>query len=180
MRFLRWIFSLFVPATGCDVYRPSERIIYRYHDGTKWVRADPMVLWKRLMERGPAISIDTQVASSPSKDAKKAHDALIANIRLIFDLAPLNEGGLTEQESADLLDHFLIYTQSLKKKANLLPTLSNSAAASKTSTVAGHPMPPSLDSGCAVNDSCSAEPTQRPLEPESLLESIQATNSGQP
>ena len=101
-------------------WSPRQRQIYSYWDGQKKVRADPLVLWKRIAAVGPTLSIDIKVGTSNSKDAAKAQDAAVEKIRAIFQVKPLVEGGLTENEACDLLEHFLAYCDQLKK--NLKPS----------------------------------------------------------
>lgn len=109
---------------GTNAYYPGEMQIYSYFDGKQVVRADPMTLYKRVMEVGPELAIDIKVANSVSRDANKAHEGLLKKIRTIFNVRPLEEGGLTEVATANLLDHFLIYTETVKKNSSLLSTSS--------------------------------------------------------
>ncbi len=117
-----------------NLFDLGDRQIYHYHNGKEEIHADPMILYKAMMKVGPELSIDMKVATSASKDAEKAHDSLIKKIRGIFSLKSLEEGGLTENESIDLLDHFLIYTEVLKKNSSPLVT---------SPMVTSHPSSPS-------------------------------------
>lgn len=148
-----------------DLYKPKERKVYRFFDGEKEILADPMLLYKRFMDVAPEMRISWKVARSPSKDATKAHNDLIGNIRRIFELKPLAEGGLSEPEVEDLLDHFLIYVERIKK--NSRPSATSPAATSPSTE-------PSLDdasntpngSGTGSTESeCKKEPPgQSPTE----------------
>ena len=116
-----------------DIYRPKERLIYQYWDGSKMVCADPMVLYKRMMAVGPELSIHIKVSQSTSKDAGKAHEALVVKTREIFSVKTLDENGLTEVEAIELLDHFLTYCEHVKKNSSAFLTSSTSSAPSESS-----------------------------------------------
>lgn len=142
-RFLIWLTSFFWSSDEdrYDTYKLSERLIYRYHNGEKEVRADPMFLYKKIMARGPELAIDIKVSESLSKDAGTAHNNLIKTVRDIFDLKPFEQGGLTEIEVARLLDHFLIYVESVKKKGS--PTVISPTATSANLEFSSIAVPPS-------------------------------------
>lgn len=112
-----WFFKLF-QRRDVDYYKPKERLLYKYFDGMKTITADPMVLYRRLMEKGTDLSLDMQVASSMSKDRFKARVSMIEKIRFIFSIKSLEEGGLTEAECENLIDHFVSWCENLKKKLN--------------------------------------------------------------
>jgi hypothetical protein len=146
-----------------DVYFPRERTIYRYWTGKGVRSGDPMVLYKRMMEVGPALSIDIKLAQSQSKDAKKGHDRMISTIRDIFFLDGLDKGGLSEIETAQVLDHFLRFCERIKKKQNPLPTISTpSEDSTPTSEEKPPATEPSSDSGSAEKDPPTGEPVLSP------------------
>ena len=110
-----------------DVYSPKERKIFSYFDGEKTVKADPVALYRRVMDKGPSLSIDMSVSTSASKDAEKAQKELVDNVRTIFNVKPLaNEiectGTLTDTEVLYLLDQFMDYASDVKKNSKTLPT----------------------------------------------------------
>lgn len=109
-----WFFKLF-QKEDVDYYKPKERLLYKYFDGQKKVLADPMVLYRRMVEKGTELSLDMQVADSMSKDRFKARIAVIKKINDIFSIKGQNEGGLTEAESEGLLTHFINWCDDLKK-----------------------------------------------------------------
>lgn len=146
-------------------YHPRERMIYSYWDGQKTVHADPMVLYKRMMTHGAELSVDMKVSQSASKDAGKAHDSMVQKVREIFVVKTLEEGGLAELEVLELLDHFLLYCEDVKKNSNLSPisptptpppTAPSSAGPSATAS--------SSDSGSTANVSNTAVPAPLPSE----------------
>lgn len=172
---LNWFLSWFRPRDSFEVYAPKERLIYEYFDGRKQVKADPMVLWKRVMDRAAGIDADRKALDFPtSKFYRPSYDNLIKQIREIFQVKGLEEGGLTEPECIDLVDHFTTFVGRIKKKSNR-PAISppNTLGQGDSSSVPAVPTTePSLDSGSAVVESSTVEPNPLPSEPELLSESI--------
>ena len=156
-----WLFDKFRPKY--DLFRPQERFIYRYFDGTKTVAVDPLPVYKRIMAVGPELTVDAKVSRSASKEASKAHDGLISKIRVIFDLKPLSDGGLTEIEACTLLDHFLSYCDALKKNINPPPTSPPGTLPPTPPSPVGNP--PTLngsDSGSIAAEPSTDEPPKSP------------------
>lgn len=144
---------------SCDVYRPTERVIYHYWDGGKTVSADPMTLYRKVMEVGPELSIDLTVANSPSKDSGEAHRKAVEKVRTVFGVKGLEEGGLTEAESLDLLDHFMAFCEALKKNSSRSPTSpAATSATTASSSAAGSPTPSSSGSGSTANGPSTGPP----------------------
>ena len=125
-----------------DFYHPKERRIYSYHDGGKMVIVDPMLLYKKLMEVSADLSVDMKVANSQSKDARKAHDAMIKRLRDVFEIKSFAEGGLTEVETLDLMDHFLSYIDDVKKNSSTSQTSSKETPDLSNSSLAENPPSP--------------------------------------
>lgn len=117
-----------------EIYKPKERRLYSYWNGTKQVEADPMVIYKKMMAVAPELHIDIKVAESKSKDAGKAHNSMINHIRNIFSLKPFEDGGLTEIESILLFDHFTTYCGFVKKNTNPSVTSSNNSEESNSTS----------------------------------------------
>lgn len=155
-----WLFRLFGFGTD-DVYRPRQRLIYRYWNGTRTIQADPMVLFKRVMEVGPSLSIDIKVSTSPSKDAQTAHAGVMDKIRGIFSVGTFDKGGLTDLETAGLLDHFLTYCDRLKK--NMRPTATSAAVTSVITAPSLDDNQPTLSG--SGSGSTGAEPSTVPPSP---------------
>lgn len=122
-----------------DIYSPKERKIFSYFDGKRTVQADPLALYKRVMDKGPSLSIDIAVSQSQSKDAAKAQKELVENIRKIFNIEFLTneiecEGTLTDVEVLNLLDMFMDYTADVKKNSKtslIMPTTTLPSSTSK-------------------------------------------------
>jgi hypothetical protein len=150
-----------------DVYKPTERLLYSYFDGTKMVKADPLVLYKKMMDIGPELSINIKISSSPMKEAGKAYADMVEQIRGIFGIKILEEGGLTELETAALLDHFLVYCDTVKKNSRFSPISSTSSEAAPVSSVDDQPTPSFSDSGSTASAPITAAPPSWPQEPAS-------------
>lgn len=167
-RFIRWVLSLFVIRPS-GTFRPKERMIYVYFDGRKDVKADPMILYRRLMDRRMELSSDIKAAFSGSpKFAAKAYTKMIDNIREIFQVKPLDEGGLTEPEAGDLLAHFMDWTEDLKKNSRMFPTPATETQAPSESSLEGdQPTPNTSVSGSTASAPSTEEPPPSPSEPPS-------------
>lgn len=167
MNVFRWILSIFKRSSEqdrFDIYSPKQRRIYSYFNGEKMVVVDPMHQYKAVMEKGPDIAIDLKVSNSISKDANKSHENLIKTVRGIFNVKPLAEGGLTDLEAIELLDHFLVYCGEIKKKQNLSVMSWNPSGVSQTTSVSENPpILNSLDSGSTGNELNIGEPPSLPL-----------------
>jgi hypothetical protein len=162
-----------------EVYRPDERLVYSYHNGERMVRADPLVLYPRLMDvwtdlRHWIIVLDAVDNFGKSKllDPEEARRKVSEYTRKIFNLKPLKdgleaEGTLTDEQAFRLLNHFIVYAEWIKKKANRLPTPSSNSVGSTASTAAPSPIGSSSGSGSAGSVPCTAEPTPSLSEPAS-------------
>ena len=116
-----WLFNLFAPARD-EAYRPAERKIYRYWDGVTEVHADPMTLYQKFMDVAPALRTAGKIARSPSKGASEAQRQMVSLVREIFTVKSYEEGGLTYLESLDLIEHFMVFCDTLKKNTPRTPT----------------------------------------------------------
>ena len=182
-KILSWIAFLFRPKPIADderfdLYEPKQRLIYKYFNGDKIVSADPMILHRKMMAKAPDLYIDSKVATFPNKDSGKAQVALTKNIREIFGVKPLDEGGLTELETAELWKSFLIYCEWVKKNWNPPPT-SPEGTSDPTGPSSGG-SPPTLNtsaSGSTASEPSSDKPIQLPSELVLPSESTQETNT---
>ena len=153
-----------------DIYSPKERLIFSYFNGERAVKADPQVLWERLMAVGLGLSIDIKVGTSIHPDSAKARTNAVATVRDIFKLAPLVgglevEGTLSDSEACDLLDRFMLWAESLKKNSSLLATLPGEGLPTSGLPSAGSlPMPNGSDSGSIGNGRGTETPGPLPME----------------
>ena len=106
-----------------DVFLPKERLIYQFFDGQVLRAVDPMEMYKKVSPKLGIIAADSKALKVPeSKFAKDAHTRLIALIRELFEIKPLNQGGLTELETLAVFDHWWDFTCTVKKNSSPSPT----------------------------------------------------------
>ena len=155
----QWLKNLFRGAERYDTYRPSEKLIFNFHNGKKWVKADPQAVFCRLKEVWGDLSVDMKVARSPMAEATEAHRLAMTKIRNIFNLPPLQEGlfadeTLTDFQATELLDSFMTFVGALKKNSSQTPTNAKETSPSMPSTSSESPPTQSIaDSGSTENDS---------------------------
>lgn len=140
------------PAGGA--FDPEERRIYRYFTGTTpdgrkvFVQADPMDIWKKLSQVGTELDANIRVARSPSKFAPECYEKMIAQLRQVFGVKPLAEGGLTEPETIALFNHYMTFSGFVKKNTPTTPTSADAASTDTGSTSGGDsPTKNTSDSG---------------------------------
>lgn len=154
-----------------DIYHPKERMIYSYFNGQKVIQADPLQLERKLMDVGPELSIDMKVAKSISKDAATAHTKMVQQCRGIFNVKPIEEGGLTELETVLLLEHYLAYTDEVKKNWSPIATpVTGTSAPSGPSSEGNPPTPNSSVSGSTDEGNVTGNPPSSPTAPASPSE----------
>lgn len=136
-KFIAWLRGLFqAPAptlrtADLGLFDPSQRLVYRYRTTTlrpdvppEYVTADPMELWKRLMDVGPELNRNIKVSQSELKVAHAHHLLLVSQVRELFRVPEFADGGLTQLECVMLLNHFLAYVGVEKKNTPTSPTSS--------------------------------------------------------
>ena len=107
------------------------REIYEYFDGIQKRQADPLVLYRKILENDHC-NLRDDLAAMADGDWE-ALDRIIRLIRETFGIKPLEEGGLTQYECDELLGDFLHYITIVKKKRKASRTRSPRSA-SESST----------------------------------------------
>jgi hypothetical protein len=161
------MFGWFSRSNDEDVYCPKERLIYKFWNGQKVVKADPLKFYARFLDVRPTLAIDISVSQSTSKDAVKAHKNVVEKICTIFGVNQLQDGGLTEIELIELLDHFLKYCDRLKKnsKASQTPAMEMSPTSGSLSEP-DQPIISGSVSGSTEQDLGTDAPAKQPSEPQ--------------
>lgn len=120
-----------------DVYEPGVRLIYTYFDGQKKIKADPMVLWRKLKDVSGDLHAHSSVAFAPFevKGKQEALAKVAEYSRKIFGVKPIEDEGLTEKECIDLLHHFWRYCDGVKKNSKDLPTPSEETSEAPANTL---------------------------------------------
>lgn len=166
---------------GLDCYKPSERLIYKYWDGEKEVLADPIVLYRRIMSKAAELDADMSAAKFPGfEKAEEAHASLVSKLQKLFKVRPMAEGGLTDTQLEELLDHFLAYCDWLKKKPLTTPTCVGETSASSDSSSVENPATTNMSaSGSTESEPSTALPTPLPSDtPLPTAQSSQAWSIG--
>jgi hypothetical protein len=103
-----------------------SRRIFRFWDGRRIRWADPVQCWREILADGE-FDIERDTALMELPDAKTANAAwvkCVAAVRRVFNVAPVESGGLMENECVDLFKSFCVYLHALKKNSSPLPTKS--------------------------------------------------------
>jgi hypothetical protein len=114
--------------------RNRGRNIFRYYDGTRWVRADPVVIGNRIEEFLPKYVdlldlLRKDAAAAPVgpvrtdlvRQQREAMKAIAKGARDVFDLPELGKirGGVTDPEAIAILTRYHLYMERLAHEAEL-------------------------------------------------------------
>ena len=164
---IRWLLNLLsnTKSPEFDLYKPKERLIYRFWDGKDIVSCDPMELERALAKLGPDLEVCLKIANFPAmKGAEENYLESIDKIKGIFSVKGIREGGLTEPELFELLEDYLKFRLRLKKKLSKSLTLpKETLPPSTTSSNGSQPTQNTLDSGSIGKDSSTGKPIVQPL-----------------
>lgn len=133
------------------MFRPKERLIYRYWDGRKERLGDPLALVRRLTTyEGLALEVDAKLASGSTPEAPAALGRIVDATRAVFGVQPLEQGGMTEGECLALLYHFMEFVGEVQRDAGPLLKLPGATAGP---AAGGSPTASSRDSGSTATGS---------------------------
>lgn len=174
-RFLDWIRSWF-GTSDTSIYDGADKGIFVFFDGKETVHADPLVLYRRIMDVAPGLDADIKGGRSALKSAPACHLSAVDTIRDIFNIDhPVNDfdcsGTLTEIQCMALLDGFLKYCDSVKKNS---PLTSTSAEVPSPSGEPSNGIIPPLTPSPSGSGSTVTEPNINSLTP-SLSEPVSST-----
>ena len=152
-------------------YQPKEREIYRYFNGTEVISADPLTLYKRVIDKADDLDSNIKALNFPNYNGvTECHNKLVEDLRVVFGVKSVEEGGLTETEVEHLLTHFLNYCDTVKKNWSIIPIPSKATLGSMPSTgpsptpEANLPTQNISASGSTDNVSSINVPSQQPSE----------------
>lgn len=114
-------------------WRDRQRHIFWYHDGTRWHRADPLVIGTRLEIECPRYLDFLEMLGKNVEDApvgpvrkdllrqkKECAEELVNVARKIFNLKPLDDaGGMTGPECIGQITRYFMYMQELATAAEV-------------------------------------------------------------
>lgn len=166
--------------TYLEIYTPEERKIFRYHNGSRWIEADPAPLWERLMDKSAELGANFKAAAVPSKWQQEANRNVIKYLREVFEIAPLEdgwkmptEGSLTGEQVVELFNVFMTFCGCVKKNSSPGPTLPETTLDTCEPTLDGPP--PTLSfSGCG--STAAANSTAESGSTNSVLKSLLETS----
>jgi hypothetical protein len=133
-----------------EIYKPKERFIFKYWNGQKVIYADPMILYKRVVEKWADLSVDLTLAHSNHSEAPKGHTLAIDKVRKIFNVDSPEDievkRTLSDNECLQLLDNFLIFVGELKKNSS--PSQTTSKPLEECKTISKEDLPTHSTSAC--------------------------------
>ena len=99
-------------------FREHNRQLFRYWDGQKKRSIDPLLSWRSMWEDPECCHDGSLIEYDPT-----AQDRVLNMTRRMFGVAPWveNGGGLTINETLELLWSFMRYMDAIKKKQDPLP-----------------------------------------------------------
>ena len=106
--FKNWIFRTVIN---------KHRLLFRYWDGSRYVSADPFVIFRALVNT-EKFDPDTDIKDLQIPDAKiisKKISYIAEGVRKIFNLKSFEQGGLAELECVNLLTQFSEFMNAVKK-----------------------------------------------------------------
>ena len=96
--------------------RQSQRMIFRYHNGLSVIAADPLVIWRRIINN-PGLQLD-RCAAYINAGKEPESTEIVRSLCDIFGLRRYEPGtglGLTDLELVDVLGDFVAYMDVVKK-----------------------------------------------------------------
>lgn len=170
-------------------YKPRERLIYRYFNGSEVVAADPFPLQMGLLEK-EGLDQDLKIMSSQSIPLTGENGTLgtvveiVNHVRKVFQVEPYKnangkESGLTDKECLELLGHFFGWLMTQKKSMPDSPTSWPTMASAPSVDAASATPNTSASSATVPEPSAAAEP---PSPSVSALpsEEVSPTPTGNP
>lgn len=137
---------MFFLGTIADYLRERRRNIFRYRDGFRLVRADPVLIGRRLEERCPDYqSLLTTLASDPGtqppgplrqsvldqqKAAARDLAAVARDVFGLLELSPTGKGGVTDGEAVGVLTRYFLFMERLAE--DVLPFATSPGAESSS------------------------------------------------
>lgn len=178
-RLWTWLVGLFARR---QLFSPAERAIFAYFNGLRTVRADPVVLERRLAATCPDLhklcalldlpsadipgGVPSSMMARAAADQAKAIERLAVAVREAFGCPPLDESGkgLTESECLTLLAEYQDFVADLIEDGAPFP-IGPGLTGSSPAQSATEPLPPS---GSADGVRLYAEPNPVIVTSESV------------
>ena len=110
----RWLFN-------------RSRFIFHYWNGSRTVKADPLVVWRTLQQTEDYSEDDFRLLKVDAL-RQELTSKIAGIVRQVFSIKLPDEGGLTELECLDLIRRFIEYAGFQKKSGSPTPSLPQSTA----------------------------------------------------
>lgn len=104
----RWLFN-------------RSRYVFSYWNGSRIVKADPMVLWRAMQQHEDFREEDFRLMQVEALRSEMLHK-ISGVVSQVFSIALPDKGGLTEMECMDVLRSYIEYTGFQKKSGGLTQT----------------------------------------------------------
>lgn len=116
-----------------------HRLLFRYWNGSRFVSEDPFTLLRALVSSSKIdLDSDLQLLDVPDiKVVTRKVGQLAEEIREIFQLKPLSNGGLSELECVNLLIQFINYLERVKKNGDARLTSDTSSDSATENEASG-------------------------------------------
>ena len=140
-----------------------ESYVFNYFDGVEEVKADPSVIYDRLLN-DPEIDFigewQDMNGIDDAEEKRKCYSNLVQVIDRAFDVKPIGKDGvgLTLAERWILAEEFITWINDVKKKLSVFPTKWQSSEEASSEQV--HIQKPDLDSDSITEESKVEEPSQ--------------------
>lgn len=108
--------------------RGAARGIFRFYDGESTRCVDPLEVWSAIWMHPDkdfqhlVQDIETIDPERQPKEYFEAQRDFVEFVREVFEVKPLQQGGLTYQEIRDLVADYLEFMEDIKKKHDRLRT----------------------------------------------------------
>lgn len=166
------MFGFFTWLRNRRIKRDSERrrLLFKYFDGTKERRIDPMRAWREIAN-DKEFNPSTMLALADAQQEPEASITMRAVCR-VFDVKRFDDAtglGLTDAELMNVLDDFYRYLETLQKKTSngqTLPSPTEPPPSSDSPAGPSGPTKPLSASGSTSNGPKPATPTAPYAPPE--------------
>lgn len=146
--------------------RQRDRQIFRFHDGTRVRKIDPMPAYLAIIENPDhrRVFADT-MGTDPVQQGRAAIESATI-VRRAFGIPEFEKGGLTVNECLGLALTFMQYVEDCKKKADTLPISAPSMEPTTSPDTTASPPESVLDLSSPPPESSTDAP-QEPSPPSS-------------
>jgi hypothetical protein len=147
----------------------DPRGLFVFFDGHSWRTVDPLQIARALMTH-PTFDWDETpqlLTSGQSVVQLDAFGRIALAVREVFEIQPVERGGLSERECLELLTDFRTYLGDVKKNGSLFP-ISPASTARRSSDEMPVPAKPDSDCGSTPTEPLPVPPGS-PVEPTSAV-----------